>query len=646
MLTRFTMSCLVLVSFALLSCSSSRPPRWEQVMNGVSGGSVDNLVFDTQDSDVFFAIATNQIYQSKDHGESWSTLADIELSVSSMALHHTASESQATLFIATEQGLSKSASPYKEWDTIAFDSNSVSKLFIPDQTDDLFIVELENGTVFRSTDAGLSWSEISMPLPVKLMSLDMADTTEGKVMILATRLLDTEGNLSDEGRILRSDDDGQTWQEIDQEVKRLTSTAHCNVDNTLHLFVSSIEKVWTSSDAGQSWNEFQAEQTPGSIESLAVTRDCSEIYLASFDSGLFSANLSANEWQGPLSEGLPGLSTVKNAKGVYLSPEDEPALFYSSRYALFWKATSNSDWTSINDIGGVSIRDINASSGEESILWMSTWGAGFWNYSQQDAQWEQPNATELDEGFGFSVTPLSEGKVILGGWPTVYRGLDAALFEEVGQANLFQVAADPEDPSTLYGATQADILVSRDEGLSWDKASESLEPWELNGSMVKDFRSIAVNPTNPLHLLAGSNGNAVFQSTDGGANWQSLEGETLGNTIITCVVFAGQSLFACAQERGVFVSRDGGVGWAFENSGLDLPGNVNELTYDAQSDTLYLASSTGVFERPSEGSEWKALAANSTPKGDLTNPVIVRMQGKRFLYISSSKKGIHRIELQ
>lgn len=76
------------------------------------------------------------------------------------------------------------------------------------------------------------------------------------------------------------------------------------------------------------------------------------------------------------------------------------------------------------------------------------------------------------------------------------------------------LAADPFRPQTVYAGTQGNgILRSEDGGLTWSAAG-------LSGKLVK---SIAVSPIEPGVIYAGTKPALVFVSRDQGVSWVELE---------------------------------------------------------------------------------------------------------------------------
>jgi len=124
---------------------------------------------------------------------------------------------------------------------------------------------------------------------------------------------------------------------------------------------------------------------------------------------------------------------------------------------------------------------------------------------------------------------------------------------------------------------------------------------------------VAVDPSNNLHMLCGSAGGGIWESTDAGANWlprtDHMPTLTIGALAFDPanpkIVYAGsgEGNFYASLGAGVYVSADGGTTWKlltaapFSGQGFyDLivdPTN-SKILYAASTDGFYLSTNAGV----------------------------------------------------
>ncbi len=175
---------------------------------------------------------------------------------------------------------------------------------------------------------------------------------------------------------------------------------------------------------------------------------------------------------------------------------------------------------------------------------------------------------------------------------------------------------------------------------------------------------IAVNPNNPNILYLGTGAGGAWRSDDGGANWQPLFdrqlslgiGEPGGIAIDpnnTDVVYVGTSGRVSRQpQAGLFKSTDGGGSWMRLGSGVPASnvGNasqfvsqwVNVIIVDpADSNTVYLGSSSGFFRSTDGGRNW---TQGTNAFGDVRSIVIDLSSppGARLMYAGISGRGAFR----
>ena len=184
--------------------------------------------------------------------------------------------------------------------------------------------------------------------------------------------------------------------------------------------------------------------------------------------------------------------------------------------------------------------------------------------------------------------------------------------------------------------------------------------------------AIAINPFNPNVIYIGTAAGGVWRSRNGGTNWTPLFDRQLalgigepGGVAIdpnnTDIIYAGTSqrvmlgtgntgIFGLPDSsQGLFQSADGGNSW-IQLGSLFPAGNtgnainfvgqeINVVIVDpADSNTLYLASSSGVFRSTDRGQNWTA-GANGF--GDARSLVLDTSSpaGSRILYAGISFRG-------
>lgn len=224
------------------------------------------------------------------------------------------------------------------------------------------------------------------------------------------------------------------------------------------------------------------------------------------------------------------------------------------------------------------------------------------------------------------------------------RASERLEWRSIGPANMGGRTADvegiPGDPNTVYVATASGGLwKTTNSGVTWRPI------FERQGTM--SIGDIALTPSNPEVVWVGTGesntrnsvsfGDGVYKSTDGGKNWQHMglkDSERISAIVIhpqnPDVVYVGAlgRAFGPNEERGVFMTTDGGKTWA-KTLYVDNQHGVADLDIDpTNSNILYAgmwsferkpwthrsgSEKGGVFRSIDGGRTWKKLT-NGLPK--------------------------------
>ena len=143
-------------------------------------------------------------------------------------------------------------------------------------------------------------------------------------------------------------------------------------------------------------------------------------------------------------------------------------------------------------------------------------------------------------------------------------------------AEASNLAVDPQNPATLYHASERGVFKSTDGGATWSPR---------NAGFPRQERSLYVNvlamdPTKPKILYAGTQDLGLFKTT----------------------------LYVGTGDRGVFKSIDGGASWSLADRGMTNK-VVQTLAIDPRmSSTIYALTAAGnaaaVFRSVDAGGNW------------------------------------------
>ena len=113
-------------------------------------------------------------------------------------------------------------------------------------------------------------------------------------------------------------------------------------------------------------------------------------------------------------------------------------------------------------------------------------------------------------------------------------------------------------------------------------------------------------------IVAGTNGDGIFVSTDDGENW-TRSNKGLQDKMIHTVLILGNTMFA-GTATGVSVSTDNGENWRSINAGLSGSGvwSLEVSAGTAGDTTIFAGSWGGVYSSTDRGEHWKVTGLSST----------------------------------
>ncbi len=273
---------------------------------------------------------------------------------------------------------------------------------------------------------------------------------------------------------------------------------------------AELGRIFKSTNRGGSWNLLDTGLLTGA-NALVITPDASAIYVGT-DNGAFVSTNAGSSWD---PAGLD--ATVVNA--LVIDP-NAPSTIYAGT-------------------GG---------GGGDQGIFRGTVGS---------TQWTPMNSGLPDTVVhGLATDPLQPEHTFP---TTLFAVTDAGLFRSVDQAAnwlsassglpdaaLNVIVPDPINLFTLYLGTDVGVFVSNDIGQSWQAAADSF---------TSAISSIAIDPTSG-NLYAGTFGDGVFASTDGGANWSDYNSGLTNGVVRALAIDAGSppTLFAGTIGDGVFLT--------------------------------------------------------------------------------------------
>jgi hypothetical protein len=184
------------------------------------------------------------------------------------------------------------------------------------------------------------------------------------------------------------------------------------------------------------------------------------------------------------------------------------------------------------------------------------------------------------------------------------------------------LAIDPRTPSTLYAGTSYPYDYDVTSGIynGVFQSTNSGASWTATGLInPRGVSALAIDPTTPSTLYAGTGTGGVFQSTNSGGSWTAVNTGLPTNAPVTALAIDPKrpsTLYAGAGGDGVFQSTNSGGSWIAVNTGLP-PGPYGPIVHVLAIDpttpsTLYVEAAEWVYRSTDSGASW-AVVGNTSP---------------------------------
>ncbi len=449
-------------------------------------------------------------------------------------------------------------------------------------------------SVYKSTDGGASWSALangpkgSTPLAVVI------DPKQPSTVFVAHYL-----------GIYKTVDGGQTWTLL--EGSPLAKDLVIDPVNTQTLYAAGGATVHKSTDGGLTWRA----AAPGlqATGSLAVAVDPERpgvVYAGEGGEVMVSANAGLT-WSE--TGGQAAAAAAVNALAVDPTRSDRVVALRAGRGAENGVFVSDNAGLSWRNVTSADLRDARAllmSGARPETAFLGLGGTGISRSTDAGETWQSVMSPVAGTVEDVEADPLTAGTVYAataeGPFKSTDGGASWTLLQGAPVAKTVAVA--PNDSRVVYIGHFRGVERSSDGGGAWAPASTGLPAYS-------SIQVIAIDPTTPTTVYAGTMTKGVWKTTDGGGHWSAASVGLTTLWIEGLVVDPKNpaTVYAATSGGGIFKSTDGGQSWALASAGLTALYLDSVAIDPVTTTTVYAAAQFGggPFKSTNGGATWSTI---------------------------------------
>ena len=176
------------------------------------------------------------------------------------------------------------------------------------------------------------------------------------------------------------------------------------------------------------------------------------------------------------------------------------------------------------------------------------------------------------------------------------------------EAAVVSIALHPSNPNIVYVATNDAVHKTRDGGATWE---------QFQAFTARRVTTLAIDPKLPATVYAGTMGDAIYKSPDGGQHWLPHNvGLKEHVSFINEIIFHPDNteLIYLATTVGAFLSKNGGREWEERMAGMKEVHIVTCITMDHRHPrVLYAGTTGGTYRSEDGGTTWQKKNSGLIP---------------------------------
>ena len=472
---------------------------------------VRGLAISTRQPDLMYAGSLGGgIFRSLDGAANWAHKGLDDRNVFNVAIHPS---NDAIAYGATSLGVVKTIDRGETWIELGQKASVIFTIVVDESDRNTVYIGSSAGNVFRSRDAGLTWTRTSRGLPAANILALAQDPRNGTLYAAGER-----------SGVYKSVDDATVWTPTDSSVIgafQILSLAVDGRDGTVFAAAGD-NGVYRSTDGGASWQSSSAGFGGEVASHLAIDPSTGALYASALNQpgNSFALGVSLDggaSWMNR-SAGLPG-----SVESVTLDPYNAGRLYAATSEGVYRSEDAGASWQPANaGLETTRVTAVLVAIGNSATLYAATEGSGVFRSLDSGATWVQRSLNFS----GVDASSLENGANL----GTVYLGsLTNGFFRSIDYGNAWLGGIEPElaEPIVTFLAIHPlspDVVYAAASGVGLLKTTNGGITWEVIGEEIGNpfILAIAIDPVDPDTVYVGTTGSGVWMSSDSGQHWEPL----------------------------------------------------------------------------------------------------------------------------
>ncbi|HAP35259.1 MAG TPA: hypothetical protein DCQ28_04700, partial [Bacteroidetes bacterium] len=482
------------------------------------------------------------------------------------------------IYIGTNNTFKRSDDNAASWETVSAPFYSPSRIALHvDSNDD--VIGIGSNGLFRSTDKGASWKNISNGLPYLWVNAYVKDLNG--FLFIGT----------DSGGVYRSTNNGQSWEQKNFGLTILQVISLATGKNGFVYAGTSSGGMYRSTNNGDSWTQHNTGTNDRWIFSIAV--DTSNIIYTGVKSGVYRSTNYGQSWT-LQTFGIPNpytqsLKIDQRRNIIYAATLS--GVFKSSDNGITWSQNPNSGlWSNI-------INDIAVS--DSGLLYAATSANGLYTSTDNGEEWVQI-PLQINSVNVSAMEVLSEELLFLGtfnngiyrstnqgeNWRPINKGVSDKTIASIISMN-----------GKLYAATSNwGIFESYDNGNNWGAVGSNL-------GLVNN-KCLALSMSKILFTGTTNDGILKYSSK---TNWEHADSGLPHQTVTSIISDYNTNLFAILNNVSVFKSKNDGNFWEKNSQGLELRTILSLAAHP--SGFVFAGTNSGLYLLVNDDLVWRKITS-------------------------------------